>query len=54
MLSLSAFILKGNSSGKVVDKTIEMRSVAANETGMGAGLAADTEAVGSEALVALL
>jgi conjugative relaxase-like TrwC/TraI family protein len=33
---------------------VSSESVAANETGMGAGLAADTEAAGSEALVALL
>lgn len=33
---------------------VSAQSVAANETGMGAGLAADTEAAGSEALAALL
>jgi hypothetical protein len=38
---------------QMLDK-ISAESVAANETGMGAGLAAHTEAVGSEALVALL
>ena len=33
---------------------VSAESVAANETGMGAGLVADTEAAGSEALAALL
>jgi len=33
---------------------VSAQSVAPNETGMGAGLAADTEAAGSEALAALL
>jgi conjugative relaxase-like TrwC/TraI family protein len=38
---------------QTLDK-VSAESVSANETGMGAGLAADTETVGSEALVALL
>jgi hypothetical protein len=38
---------------KTLDR-VSADSVAANETGMGAGLAADTDAAGSEALAALL
>ena len=38
---------------QTLDK-VSAESVAANETGMGAGYAADTEAAGSEVLAALL
>jgi hypothetical protein len=38
---------------RTLDK-VSAESIATNETGMGAGVAADTEAAGSEALAALL